>query len=504
MTKYCNLYISPSKFRIQATSIKAQSISHSLERTLKSTTLVGEQSTSSATFHTRLFITKMRNTNLRSAGLIISWLLALTPLTQAHTWVEQLNVISSNGTFVGAAGFPRGNVLRTNPAFGDPQMTNLIPPDGRSTGTVILPTDLMCKASQSIGNQTSGSPALIASAGDMVALRYQENGHVTLPQNQPGKPANRGTVFIYGTTQPSNRDTLLGIHNVWTADGKGGDGRGVLLATRNFDDGQCYQVNSGTISQQRQKQFPHTPDSLMGTNLWCQSDVTLPSSISSSTYTLYWVWDWPTAAGTAGFPNGKNETYTTCMDISISGGTGSSNDLSFAKNQDLNSAAIESELSTAFIVPVTSEAAGSQPTAAAQSTSPKAAASTTAAATNRVGVVTVTELIHDTVTIYQTQPTSPSPAAASSAKATAVPVSEAPNGAITVAPFQTGKIPSSLTTLATKAVAAAKVVVTTVSDIVVESVSVTSTVYATSETPAPPKIRGRSLGSGHPLYFGGG
>jgi len=370
----------------------------------------------------------------------------------------------------------------------------------------------MCKASQTIGNQTSGSPALIASAGDMVALRYQENGHVTLPQNQPGKPANRGTVFIYGTTQPSNSDTLLGIHNVWTADGKGGDGRGVLLATRNFDDGQCYQVNSGTISQQRQKQFPHTPDSLMGTNLWCQSDVTLPSSISSSTYTLYWVWDWPTAAGTAGFPNGKNETYTTCMDISISSGTGSSNDLSFAKNQDLNSAAIESELSTAFIVPVTSEAAGSQPTAAAQSTTPKAAASTkpasapatAAAATNRVGVVTVTELIHDTVTIYQTQTPSPSPAAASSAKATAVPVSEAPNGAITVAPFQTGKIPSSLTTLATKAVAAAKVVVTTVSDIVVESVSVTSTVYATSETPAPPKIRGRSLGSGHPLYFGGG
>lgn len=448
----------------------------------------------------------MRNKNFRSTGLTILWLLALTSFTQAHTWVEQLAVIASNGTFTGAPGYARGNVLRTSPEFGDPQMTNLIPPDGRSTGTEILPTDLMCKSSQTIGNQTAGSPALIANAGDMVALRYQENGHVTLPQNQPGKPANRGTIFIYGTTQPSNSDTLLGIHNVWTTDGKGGDGRGVLLATRNFDDGQCYQINSGSISKARQKQFPHQANNLMGANLWCQADVTLPTSISSSTYTLYWVWDWPTAAGTAGFPNGKNETYTTCMDISISSGPGSSKAISFAKSQDLNSAAIESELSTAIVVPVTSKGAGSQPTAA-QSTTPQAATSTaptSAAATgggNHVGIVTVTELIHDTVTIYKTQSSSPSPETVSTATATLA--SEASNGAITVTPFQTG--PSTAngaapTTLTTKT-AAAKVVVTTVEDVVVESI--TSTVYASPATPAP-KIRGRSLGSGHPRLFGGG
>jgi hypothetical protein len=445
----------------------------------------------------------MRNKTLRSAGQTVLWLLALTPLSRAHTWVEQLTVIASNGTFTGAPGYARGNVLRTSPEFGDPQMTNLIPPDGRSTGTEILPTDLMCKSSQTIGNQTSGSPALIANAGDMVALRYQENGHVTLPQNQPGKPANRGTVFIYGTTQPSNSDTLLAIHNVWTTDGKGGDGRGVLLATRNFDDGQCYQINSGTISETRQKEFPHQADSLMGANLWCQSDVALPTSISSSTYTLYWVWDWPTAPGTVGFPNGKNETYTTCMDISISSGSGSSQAISFAKNQDINSAAIESELSTAIIVPVTSTAADAQPTVA-QSTTPHAAASTaptSAAATgggNHVGIVTVTELIHDTVTIYQTISSIP----ASTAAATEAPASEASNGAIIVTPFQTGSSVAqgaSPTTLATKS-AAAKVVVTTVEDLVVESV--TSTLYASSVTPAP-KIRGRSVGSGHPRLFVG-
>jgi hypothetical protein len=433
-----------------------------------------------------------------SAGPTVLWLLALTPLTRAHTWVEQITVIASNGTFTGAPGYARGNVLRTSPEFSDPQMTNLIPPDGRSTGTEILPTDLMCKSSQTIGNQTSGSPALIANAGDMVALRYQENGHVTLPQNQPGKPANRGTIFIYGTTQPSNSDTLLGIHNVWTVDGKGGDGRGVLLATRNFDDGQCYQINSGSISEARQKEFPHQADSLMGANLWCQSDVTLPASISSSTYTLYWVWDWPTAPGTVGFPDGKNETYTTCMDISISRGSRSPQVIGFAKNQDLNSAAIESELSIPIIVPVTSTAADSQPTAA-QSTIPASATATGGG--NRVGVVTVTELIHDTVTVYSTLASSPSPAAVSTAPA--APASEASNGPIIVLPFHTGSSAAqgaSPTTLATKA-AAVKVVVTTVDDLVVQAV--TSTVYASPATPAP-RIRGRSMASAHPRLFGGG
>ena len=453
----------------------------------------------------------MRNQSLRSAGLTVLWLLTLTPLTRAHTWVEQLTVIAPNGTFTGAPGYARGNVLRTSPGFSDPLMTNLIPPDGRPTGTEILPTDLMCKSSQTIGNQTAGSPALIANAGDMVALRYQENGHVTLPQNQPGKPANRGTVFIYGTTQPSNSDTLLGIHGVWTTDGKGGDGRGVLLATRNFDDGQCYQINSGSISKARQKEFPHQANQLMGANLWCQSDVTLPTSISGSSYTLYWVWDWPTAPGTAGFPNGKNETYTTCMDISISSGSGSSQSIDFIQNQDLNSAAIQSELSTAILVPtsailvpVISTAAGSQPTVA-RSTTPQAATSTTpasAAATggsNQVSIVTVTEIIHDTATVYST--VTPSPPPQSTAVASAAPASEASNGVIVVVPFHTAQS-ARPTTLATVASAAAKLVVTTVEELFVESI--TSTVYASSATPAPaPKIRGRSMGKGHPRLFGG-
>lgn len=252
-------------------------------------------------------------------------LLGLTSFASAHTWIEQMNVISSNGSFTGEPGYARGNVLRTAPNFGDPLMTNLIPPNGRPTGNEILSTDPMCMPSQQTQTQTDGSPRLQAAAGSAIALRYQENGHVTLPQNQPGKPANRGTVFVYGTTQPSPNDTLLAIHKVWNADGTGGDKRGVLLSSQNFDDGRCYQENSSPIAAQRSSEFVKIADPLMGINLWCQQDIALPvDAPSGQPYTLYWVWDWPTAVGTVGEPDGKQELYTTCMDVDITSSDGTS------------------------------------------------------------------------------------------------------------------------------------------------------------------------------------
>lgn len=275
--------------------------------------------------------------------------LQLTSTIRAHSWVEQLSVISSEGTFIGTPGYPRGNFLRTAPGFSDNQMVNLIPPNGRP-GNIIFATDLMCSSAQSKGNQTPNSPALIASPGDMIALRYQENGHVTEPFNQPGKPENCGTVYIYGTSEASDSDTLLSIHNVWNSEGTGGDQRGRLLSTQNFDDGQCYQINTSNISKARQEDFPHTADPLMGVDLWCQVDITIPSSIAAQgIYTLYWVWDWPTAIGTVGQPNGLVEIYTTCVDINLVDGVGTSESVNFNEGQDLNSAAISSELFTAHV-----------------------------------------------------------------------------------------------------------------------------------------------------------
>lgn len=267
--------------------------------------------------------------------------------TEAHSWVEQLTVIASNGTFIGAPGYARGNYLRTASGFSDTTMTNLLPPSTRANVTQILPSDKLCKNTQQDQSQTEGSPRLQAGAGAAIALRYQENGHVTLPQNQPGKPKNRGTVYVYGTTQPKVGERLLDVYGAWNSDGTGGDGRGVLLSTQNFDDGRCYQVNGGDISETRQKEYQHKASQLTGADLWCQQDIQLPTTApSGKLYTLYWVWDWPTAPGAdPTYPQGKAEIYTTCMDVDVQDTPTEKQAMNsdYAEGQDLNQAAIPSE-----------------------------------------------------------------------------------------------------------------------------------------------------------------
>lgn len=272
-------------------------------------------------------------------------LLALHILSiNAHSWVEQLTVIAPNGTFIGTPGYARGNVLRT-PGFVD-TMTYIIPPVG-ADATKLLPSYSMCRETQQNQTQTSGSPRLKANPGATIALRYQENGHVTLPGTQPGKPDNRGFVYVYGTTEPKVGEKLLDVHRKWTEDGTGGDKRGVLLSKQNFDDGRCYQINSQSISQTRQKEFAHQANQLMGADLWCQQDLQLPTNApSGKPYTLYWVWDWPTRPGfDPALPNGKQEIYTTCMDVDIvkavNNKVGISSD--YETDQDLNNAAIPSQ-----------------------------------------------------------------------------------------------------------------------------------------------------------------
>lgn len=84
-------------------------------------------------------------------------------------------------------------------------MTHLILPNGRGD-TAIRPPDPICMTSQQVPNQTVGSPMLCASAGSQIVLLYQENGHITLPDNTPGKDTP-GQVFIYGTSQSLPNDT---------------------------------------------------------------------------------------------------------------------------------------------------------------------------------------------------------------------------------------------------------------------------------------------------------
>jgi hypothetical protein len=201
----------------------------------------------------------------------------------------------------------------------------------------------MCRQSQSIGNQTAGSPALVAAPGDNIALIYEENGHVTLLDRSPTKPVGSGTVFVYGTKKPANTDTYLGIHRVWNAAGTGGDKRGKLLATRPFDDGQCYQNNTSPLAESRRDKL-----GTQGNDLPCQNNIQLPEDAGTSgKYTLYWLWEWPTLDATGNVI--ANESYTTCMDIEMTPKKLARVE-SFKSEQLVDSRAIQAQLSTAFLV----------------------------------------------------------------------------------------------------------------------------------------------------------
>lgn len=222
-----------------------------------------------------------------------------------------------------------------------------------SNGVNLTKADKICMDTQtSPDDQKPDLPRLQVQQGSAIALRYQENGHVTEPQNQEGKPPNRGTVYVYGTTEPSEDDRIIDIHKVWNKDGTGGDKRGKLLATRPYDDGRCYQVNGGSISKNRQAKFKHTADQLMGTNLWCQTDIKLPEDAEGGKqYTLYWVWDWPTLPGKdESLPNGKPELYTTCMDVDVTGkaDTNTKAQAKYDDAQSLNDASIPGQFAQLF------------------------------------------------------------------------------------------------------------------------------------------------------------
>ncbi|KAL4911794.1 hypothetical protein BDW62DRAFT_196233 [Aspergillus aurantiobrunneus] len=333
--------------------------------------------------------------DIRDIGRRLILLALLFTSACAHSWVEQLMVIAPNGTFVGSPGYPRGYVPRTDPAFDDTSLTYRLPADGKPEATE---ADFLCMDTQRKQVQTEGSPRLQASAGAAVALRFQENGHVTLPEGQIGKPSNRGTIYVYGTQESKEGEKLLDVHKLWNKDGTGGDGRGVLLAERDFDDGRCYQVNDGEISQRRQAEFPHEADQSMGMDLWCQADIAIPSNTpSGKPYTLYWVWDWPTMPGAdPSLPDGKQEIYTTCMDVDVVDSSDSrmSQNANYNYDQSLNAASIPEQFNEIIASRPGNSTMGTstEPTEAASS-SPATTAASDPATTSPVATVTVTSFV---------------------------------------------------------------------------------------------------------------
>lgn len=261
-------------------------------------------------------------------------LAALLPTAGAHSWVESLrNINPDDYSFVGEPGYMRGNIMRYSPGFIDTRMQHkLVPPDNAPPDADgvkrIAEGAPLCRPEQ----QQAGAdgPALKAPPGGFVAALYLEAGHVTRMAADGARPANRGTVYIYGTAEPDPSFEFKKIHTR----GGGGDGRVKLLAKQDFDDKQCYESPynaDGTIKQ------PPAPepqlaierleaakaagksddDPLMGANLWCQNNFQLPPEAQAgSRYTVYWVWDWP-ILNTATGEESSEEFYTTCLDIDV-------------------------------------------------------------------------------------------------------------------------------------------------------------------------------------------
>ncbi|KAG9193933.1 hypothetical protein G6011_03968 [Alternaria panax] len=209
----------------------------------------------------------------------------------AHSWVEQLANIASNGSYVSSFGYPRGFADKTVGSSFDQEANKwLLPRDA----DFINETDLLCHPSQRVPNQAGGFSRLQTSPGSVIAMRYAENGHVTLPgggEGLVGKPEKGGTVFVFSTEQPRPNETLQNVIH-WTRDGKGGDRGGRLLTAQNFNDDRCYQLrtNVTALGKARRSKTPNPKPRQPGSEheLLCETDVKLPEDVApSQPYTLY-------------------------------------------------------------------------------------------------------------------------------------------------------------------------------------------------------------------------
>jgi len=274
--------------------------------------------------------------------------IGLLPPVLAHSWIEEYQVIDANGSYIGDRGYSRGYVARTNVTGGYDgfSMDYLVP----QTGVRINTSDSLCHPAQRTSNYSNPLyPKLQVAPGNYVAMKYLENGHVTLPWNQAGKPKAAGTVFVYGTTQPASDEKMADVL-AWTNDGKGGNGKGWLMTAQNFDDGRCHQINCGNISLERQSLFPtHVAGQpTSSVEQWCETNLKIPDTQASGSLTTYWVWQWSTAPNAdCGAPEGKDEYYTTCADFDIiSNGSGNA-DVKIAAEPDTHTLAQENPQSTA-------------------------------------------------------------------------------------------------------------------------------------------------------------
>lgn len=185
----------------------------------------------------------------------LTWVLFVAH-TSAHTWIEQTQVISANGSYVGDYGYARGFVDRADPRF-DGYANKWQVPDPRFDFglTRIDESMLVCHPSQRNANYSSDYPKLQVVPGDFVAMKYLENGHVTRPWDPKGKPQLGGTVWVYATYRPKKDEKLFDVLQ-WDASGTAGNGDGWLMAAQDFDDGPAIRSTHPMSHRVDSRSFP--------------------------------------------------------------------------------------------------------------------------------------------------------------------------------------------------------------------------------------------------------
>ena len=260
-----------------------------------------------------------------SSVIAVGLIATLLGTATAHSWPHETRRLAPNGTFIGSLGFERNHP--PDNVGNDHTRQWQLPTAGNNR---ISATDKIARDGQlalTDSTYTSQFPKLKVAPGDFAAILYRENGHVTRPDTlTPTKPVNRGTIYLYATLNNDlSNFNFLDTHLKWTADGQGGNKKGWLLATRNFDDGQCHETLPATgdpegISTFRTAQITNTEA------VACQSDIQIPENLEvGKTLTVIWVWDWPTmnmsgvavspATTEVGNPDGLDKPYVTIPEV---------------------------------------------------------------------------------------------------------------------------------------------------------------------------------------------
>ena len=84
-------------------------------------------------------------------------------------------------------------------------------------------------------------------------------------------------------------------------------------------------------------------------SLFCQNDFTIPDTAKpGSLLTVYWVWQWDNMKAPEFTETQNVEMYTTCMDIEIVEGKGTSKNLKFNEATPIHKRAIKEQLTNSF------------------------------------------------------------------------------------------------------------------------------------------------------------